>query len=150
MTKIERMSPELKALAERLGYRIHYRAKAYWAGSEIQLTHEIYPSGPINNLKDKIPYAIGILKEIEAEREKKRDVKTRLSELINLVKNTSSFPRGYFAYLKTPEDDRLTILSQWGLTAWLKLIGEPEIEFKDFNNKEDLIVALNNTLASFN
>ncbi len=149
MTKIERLSPELKALADKLGYKIHYRGKAYWAGSEIQLTYEMYPSGPINNLKDKIPYAISILKKIEKQRDKGRDIPTRLKELIALFKKTEQFPRGYFTYLKTHEDDKLTILNQWGLTAWLKLIGEPDIELKDFNNKEDLLIALENTLDSF-
>lgn len=151
MTKIERISPELKALAEKLGFRIHYRGKAYWAGSDIQLTYEVYNGIKIDNLKDKIPYALKILKKIDDSRNNKRTIQERIKELINRFKEVDYFPKNVFTEMRTHEIDQLTVLNTWGeLTAWLDIIGEPKIEYKDHKNKEELLEALESTLESYN
>ncbi len=150
MTKIERISPELKALADKLGYKIHYRAGQYWAGSDIQLTYEVY-KGVRLSLGFKIPYAIDILKSIDNERIKMRTPKERVKDLLELFDSTEYFPRNVFTEMNTPERDKLTVLNVHGdLTAWLSLIGEPKIEYKYHKDKKELLEALNSTLESYN
>lgn len=150
MTKIERLSPELKALAEKLGYQIHYRAKAYWAGSDIQLTYEVYKGQMLSTLEDKIPYALSILKNIEEQRNKQRPIAERIKELIESFNQVQYFPNNVFTEMRTQEVDQLTVLNWNGtLTAWLDIIGEPKIEYKDYYNKESLNVSLNATLKSY-
>lgn len=141
MTLLERKSPELKALAEKLGLRIHRRAGAYWA-EDIQLTYKVY-KGRVLDLEQKIPYAIDILKNISEARDNKRSIKERLIDLIDNFKGVEYFPNNVFTEMKTQELDELTVLNWRGeLTAWLAIIGEPKMELKDHATKDSLLVSL--------
>lgn len=151
MTLLERKSPELKALAEELGYQIHYRAKAYWAGSDIQLTYEIANGKRCLTIEDKIAIAMTILKKIKTARELKRLPKQRMHDLIELFKKNTDFPYHFFTEMHTEERDKLTILHECGgYTAWLDIIGEPKIKLKDFNTTKELLISLEATLESYN
>ena len=149
MTKLERMSKDIRNLAYNLGYEIHYRGGQYWAGSDIQLTYKVY-NGAILTLDQKIPYAVSILKRIEEARNKKRSLKDRVKELVLHFNKTPYFPNNVFTEMRTPELDQLTILNWNGeLTAFLYLIGQPKIELKDHHSKESLGVSLNAVIESY-
>lgn len=150
MTLLERKSPELKTLAEQLGYQIHYRAKAYWAGLDIQLTYEIANGKRCLTIEDKIATALTILKRIKNARDINRLPEQRIRDLIEMFKENDDFPYHFFTEMHTNERDKLTVLHEYGgYTAWLDIIGEPKIELKDFKNIKELLTSLQATLESY-
>ncbi len=150
MTQLEQKSPELKKIADELGYKIHYRGKAYWAGADIQLTYEVINEKRTKTLEERIPTAIKILQKIKDARDLKRTPQERLHELIEILNKTDYIPSRMFTHFYTPEHDEM-VISRFGgeFDGSLYLIGEPKLYYPNHKSREGLLKSLMATEESY-
>lgn len=157
MTKLEKENPIIKELADQLGLKIHYRGKAYWAGSDLQLTGFQYETVnganiPISDRRS-IEIAESQLRKLKAIKDKQDSlsVPERVNEVVNGMMGTTVIPNHFCTFGYECLDHGTLFIHYGKLSGWLRIKGFQEVKTEDFiGEKRSLVGLLNDKFFEVN
>lgn len=150
MTRLEKDNPIIKELSDQLGLKVYYRGKAYWAGSDLQLTGFQYETingvnMPINE-KRSVEIAESQLRKLKAIKDTQdaMTVPERVNEVINGMMTITVIPNNFCTFGYECLDHGTLFIHFGKLTGWLYIKGFPEIKIEDFRGEKRALIGMLN------